>query len=103
MATTKRTSTKTRGTNARKPAATPKRTAAAKATKRTPARAKAAAFAPGSDLPFIGNPALRALGFLRVTRVSQLARYTEQDLLALHGFGPKAIQILKATGVRFRK
>lgn len=47
------------------------------------------------DLPKIGAPATRALNSISVAKLSQLANYTEKELLALHGFGIKAIRILK--------
>jgi len=41
-----------------------------------------------------------------VTRLSHLTQWTEEDLLALHGVGPKAVRILKAAlavrGLAFR-
>jgi hypothetical protein len=46
------------------------------------------------DLPNIGAPATRALAGIGVTRLDQLADYRERDLLALHGFGPRALRIL---------
>jgi hypothetical protein len=46
------------------------------------------------DLPSIGAPAARALASIGVTRLSQLVDYSEDELLALHGFGPKALRIL---------
>lgn len=48
-----------------------------------------------SDFPFIGAPALRALQNAKITTLSDLRKYTEKELLALHGFGPKALGILK--------
>lgn len=51
------------------------------------------------DLPHIGAPAVGALKALGVTSVSQLRNYTEKELLALHGIGPKAIRILHESGV----
>lgn len=48
----------------------------------------------GTPLPKISAPATRALATIGVTIVEQLAEHTEQELLALHGFGPKAIRIL---------
>jgi hypothetical protein len=56
-----------------------------------------------SDLPKIGAPATRALASIKVTRVAQLAKYTEAQLLELHGFGPRAIKILKAARVKLKK
>jgi hypothetical protein len=47
------------------------------------------------DLPKIGAPATRALASIGVTRLDQLVDHSEADLLALHGFGPRALRILK--------
>ena len=44
----------------------------------------------------VSKPALRALASVGVTRLDQLTRFTEAELLALHGMGPKAIRIIKA-------
>lgn len=52
-----------------------------------------------SDLPWIGRPARAALEVAGVTRVADLASWTERDLLALHGVGPKAIRLLREAGV----
>jgi hypothetical protein len=58
------------------------------------------------DLPTIGAPATRALAGIGVTRLSELADYTEEDLLILHGFGPRALRILRRAlanrGLAFR-
>jgi hypothetical protein len=60
----------------------------------------------GTPLPKIGAPATRALATIGVTTVEQLADYSEKELLALHGFGPRAIRILtpvmEELGVSFR-
>lgn len=48
-----------------------------------------------SDLPWIGRPARDALAVQGVTRLAQLAEWTEKDLLAIHGVGPKAISLLR--------
>jgi DNA-directed RNA polymerase alpha subunit len=45
----------------------------------------------------IGQPASRALKAAGIHTLAQLCDYTEKDLLALHGIGPKAIRILKET------
>jgi hypothetical protein len=51
---------------------------------------------PASDLPqAIGGPARRALALAGYTRLEQLAGASEQELLALHGVGPKAVQLLR--------
>lgn len=47
------------------------------------------------SLPNIGAPATRALGSAGVSRLEDLTNWTEGDLLALHGMGPKAIRILR--------
>lgn len=52
----------------------------------------------GHDLPpKIGKPALRALADAGYTRLEQLTRISEADLLKLHGVGPKAVRILRET------
>jgi len=43
----------------------------------------------------IGKPATRALASVGVSRLDQITKFTEGELLALHGMGPKAIGILK--------
>ncbi len=48
-----------------------------------------------SDIPKIGAPALRALKSMGINTISQLSQYSEEQLLALHGMGPKALGILK--------
>ncbi|WP_426756764.1 DNA-binding protein [Myxococcus sp. Y35] len=60
-------------------------------TSRRTAQAPAA-----SDLPRgIGRPATSALAVEGVTRLDQVTRFSERELLALHGVGPKAVGILK--------
>lgn len=44
----------------------------------------------------MSGPSLRALHGAGVRSVSDLARWTEADLAALHGMGPKALEILRA-------
>jgi predicted flap endonuclease-1-like 5' DNA nuclease len=55
----------------------------------------------------VSGPALRALHGAGVRSVSDLARWTEADLAALHGMGPKALEILRtaleASGHTFRR
>jgi predicted flap endonuclease-1-like 5' DNA nuclease len=48
-----------------------------------------------SDLPNIGKVARRELGVHGITTLAQVARKSEKELLAIHGVGPKAVQILK--------
>lgn len=55
---------------------------------------------PHDELPRLSAPALRALATIHVTRRSQLAKFTEADLLALHGFGPKSIRQLREAQVQ---
>jgi hypothetical protein len=54
----------------------------------------------------VSGPALRALKSAGVRSVADLSRWTESDLAALHGMGPKALDILrgalKATGKAFK-
>lgn len=47
-------------------------------------------------LPSIGSPATRALEAIGVTRLEQLPEHRAEDLLALHGVGPKAIATLRS-------
>lgn len=44
----------------------------------------------------IGAPATQALNAAGFTKLKQLTKATESELLALHGFGPKALGILMA-------
>ncbi|WP_300298980.1 DNA-directed RNA polymerase subunit alpha C-terminal domain-containing protein [Anaerosolibacter sp.] len=44
----------------------------------------------------IGQPAYRALKNAGIESLDQLTQYRETELLALHGFGPKALGILKS-------
>ena len=59
-----------------------------------------------ADLPNIGRPARAALAVVGVTRLEQLPAWSERELLALHGVGPKAVRILREAlaerGLRFR-
>lgn len=49
-----------------------------------------------SDLPAnLSQPAQRALAGAGITRLEDIARMTEADLLALHGVGPKTIRQLR--------
>ena len=47
------------------------------------------------EFPNIGAPAFRALDSIGIKHLSQLTNYTEEQLLNLHGFGPRALQLLK--------
>ena len=50
---------------------------------------------PDGDLPEIGAPATRALAAIGITRLDQVADRSEAELLALAGFGPRALSILR--------
>ena len=43
----------------------------------------------------ISQPAIRALQAIGIEYLDQLCDYTEDELLALHGFGKKGVDILK--------
>jgi len=43
----------------------------------------------------IGQPAHRALQGAGIKTLDQLCNYSEKELLALHGLGPKALRILR--------
>ncbi len=57
-------------------------------------------------LPRIGAPATRALTSVGITRLSQLTDHRAEELLKLHGMGPRAIKILRQAladqGLSFR-
>lgn len=59
------------------------------------------------ELPKISKPALRALDSINVKTLEDVTKYSEAELLALHGFGPKAIRILKEVmeeqGLKFKE
>ena len=52
-----------------------------------------AAFTP---LPRTSNPATSAVALVGVTYLEDLTRFTEAEIAALHGVGPKAVRIWKA-------
>ena len=52
--------------------------------------------APASDLPAkLAQPARRALAGAGYTRLAQLTQATEDDIMQLHGMGPKALDQLR--------
>ena len=55
--------------------------------------------------PAIGQPARRAFNAAGIENLRDFARFTEEDLLTLHGVGPKAMRIIRAAldehGVNF--
>lgn len=59
-----------------------------------------------TTLPKIGNPATNALANIGVDSLAQLGKYTKDEILALHGMGPKAMGILeeemKKHGLEFK-
>ena len=69
-------------------------------------RGPATAAARTEGLPAIGRPAAAALGLAGITSLEKVAEHTEDELLALHGVGPKAVRILRealaAGGLSFR-
>lgn len=53
---------------------------------------------PGSDLPTaIGRPATRGLLAAGISTLAQVAERDDDELLALHGVGPRAVRILRET------
>ncbi|WP_410812162.1 DNA-binding protein [Micromonospora sp. 067-2] len=48
------------------------------------------------DLPPVGRPANNALLEAGITTLAEVATHSRRDLLALHGVGPKAVDILAA-------
>jgi len=62
----------------------------------------APAFPPG-----VARPALRALNRLGISKVEHLVRFSEEEIAALHGMGPKALAALRsaleARGKCFRR
>jgi hypothetical protein len=49
----------------------------------------------GSEFPKIGAPAFRALDSAGIFRLKDLTKFREEQLLALHGVGPKALRLLR--------
>lgn len=43
----------------------------------------------------LSKPAQRALLSFGITSYDEVIQYSEQDLLSLHGFGPKGLRLLK--------
>ena len=58
-----------------------------------------------TELPPTSNPAAQAFELAGIRTLADLTRWTERDLLQLHGVGPKAIRILREAlaerGLRF--
>lgn len=73
-----------------------------------PARQKVRSESPTPPLPAgLSQPALRALATVGIRRLEDFVRFTADELLALHGLGPRAILVLQselqARGLSFRK
>lgn len=63
---------------------------------------------PVGDLPYeIGKTASRELSLHGIGSLMQVSQYTEKELLAIHGVGPKAVRILRERlaehGLNFRR
>ncbi len=48
------------------------------------------------EFPGLGAPALRALLNEGITTRKQLAKYSEKEILALHGMGPASLPVLRS-------
>lgn len=48
-----------------------------------------------NNFPKIGAPALRALHVAGYTKLEQFTNVGEEELLKIHGVGPKAIRLLR--------
>jgi len=46
--------------------------------------------------PGVARPAHRALGSKNIGSLDELSRYSEAEIAALHGMGPKALAALRA-------
>ncbi|MCU7557723.1 hypothetical protein ROU88_07280 [Macrococcus capreoli] len=58
------------------------------------------------ELPKISQPAHRALASVNIKTLEDVTKFSEAELLALHGFGPKGIRILREVmdkhGMKFK-
>lgn len=50
---------------------------------------------PENDFPKIGRPATQALAAAGIQTLKQLTRFSEAEILQLHGMGPKALGLLR--------
>ena len=70
-------------------------------------KGKSVHVSPESLPPGIGSPAHRALTAAGITRLEQFTSISEEELLKLHGVGPKAVRIIKESlrenGLAFAK
>jgi hypothetical protein len=59
------------------------------------------------DFDTLGAPAQRALLNAKITKLSHLAKYSEDEILEFHGIGssslPKLRKVLKVKGLSFKK
>lgn len=58
-------------------------------------------------LSLLSAPARRALENKNISTIKQLSKFTQQEILSLHGIGPSSIpklqEALKAEGLSFKK
>lgn len=70
-------------------------------------KAKVAPGKKDGSLPHISAPAMRAFANAKIKNLKDLSKWTEKDLLTLHGVGPSVIpvlrQVLKNNKLSFRK
>ena len=61
----------------------------------------------GEEFPKLSAPAFRALHNAGITKLVDITKYSEKELLALHGLGPSTIKLLRpvlsARGLSFSK
>jgi len=43
----------------------------------------------------IGNPAMNALVAANITTLKQVSKMSDNELLTIHGIGPKAVRVLR--------
>jgi hypothetical protein len=59
-----------------------------------------------SDFPKLSAPALRALLNAKIMNLKQLSKFSEEEILGLHGMGPATMPVLKAglkkKGLKFK-
>lgn len=56
-----------------------------------------------SNLPKTSEPATQAFSQVGIHKVSDFKKFTEKELLKLHGVGPKVIRLLKEARVTFKE
>lgn len=50
-----------------------------------------------ADLPKLAAPAQRALKSVGIERLEDLTKFSEAEIVALHGMGPNALGVLRNT------